>query len=100
MLTHAIRMAAFNTIAALARAIRVYTGYARANDEAHNLVRQALTGSGDIDPGDGFLTVRLDPLPTKRATTAIAELCEHLTATETRYPGTDLVLRYEVKNRP
>jgi hypothetical protein len=60
-----------------------------------------LTGSGDIDPGDGgFLTVRLDPLPTKRATTAIAELCEHLTATETRYPGTDLVLRYEVKTRP
>ncbi len=93
-------MAAFNTIAALARAIRVYTGYARANDEAHNLVRQALTGSGDIDPGDGFLTVRLDPLPTKRATTAIAELCEHLTATEARYPGTDLILRYEVKNRP
>jgi hypothetical protein len=100
LLTHAIRMAAFNTITALARAIRVYTGYARANDEAHNLVRQALTGSGDIDPGDGFLTMRLDPLPTRRATTAIAELCEHLTATETRYPGTDLVLRYEVKTRP
>jgi hypothetical protein len=51
-----------------------------------------LTGSGDIDPGDGGFT--------KRATTAIAELCEHLTATETRYPGTDLVLRYEVKTRP
>jgi hypothetical protein len=30
------------------------------------------------------------PLPTRRATTAIAELCEHLTATETRYPGTYL----------
>ncbi len=44
--------------------------------------------------------VRLDPLPTQRATTAIAELCEYLTATETRYPGTDLVLRYEVKTRP
>jgi len=44
--------------------------------------------------------VRLDPLPTRRATTAIAELCEYLTATETRYPGTDLVLRYEVKTRP
>jgi len=100
LLTHAIRMAAFNTITALARGVRVYTGYARANDEAHNLVRQALTGSGDIDPGDGVLTVRLDPLPTQRATTAIAELCEHLTATETRYPGTDLVLRYEVKTRP
>jgi len=93
-------MAAFNTMTALARAVRVYTGYARADDEAHNLIRQALTGSGDIDPRHGVLTVRLDPLPTRRATIAIAELCEHLNATETRYPGTDLVLRYEVKNPP
>ena len=99
LITHAIRMAAFNIDTAVARAVRVYTGYARADDEAHTLARQALTGSGDIDPRDGFLTVRLDPLPTKRATTAIGELCEHLTATETRYPGTDLVLRYEVKTR-
>jgi hypothetical protein len=100
LITHAIRIAAFNTATALARAIRVHTGYARAGDEAHALVRQALTGSGDIDPGDGVLTVHLDPLPTGRATAAIAELCEHLTATQTRYPGTDLVLRYEVKARP
>jgi transposase len=71
-----------------------------ANREAHALIRQALTGSGDIDPHDGVLTVRLDPLPTRRATTAIAQLCEHLTATKTRYPGTDLILRYEVKTRP
>ena len=86
-MTHAIRMAAFNTITALARAIRVDTGYARADDEVHNLVRKALTGSVDINPGDGVLIVRLDPLPTRRATTSIAELCEHLTATETRYPA-------------
>jgi hypothetical protein len=100
LITHAIRIAAFNTATALARAIRVHTGYARANHEAHTLVRQALTGSGDIDPGDGVLTVRLDPLPTQRATTAIAQLCEHLTATQTRYPGTNLILRYEIKTRP
>ena len=93
-------MAAFSTGTALARAIRVHTDYTRANHEAHALARQALTGSGDIDPSGGVLTVRLDPLPTQRATTAIAELCAHLTATETRYPGTDLVLRYEVKTRP
>jgi len=100
LITHAIRIAAFNTATALARAIRVHTGCARANHEAHTLVRQALTGSGDIDPGDGVLTVRLDPLPTGRATAAITELCEYLTATQTRYPGTDLVLRYEVNTRP
>ena len=57
-------------------------------------------GSGDIDPHDGVLTVRLDPLPTRRATTAIAELCEHLTATHSRYPGTNLTLRYEIKTQP
>jgi hypothetical protein len=56
--------------------------------------------SGDIDPRDGTLTIRLDPLPTWRATTAIAELCQHLTATHTRYPGTNRILRYEVKNHP
>jgi hypothetical protein len=99
LIGHAIRIAAFNTATALARAIRVHTGYARANDEAHALVRQTLTGSGDIDPRDGTLVVRLDPLPTGRATTAIAQLCEYLTATQTRYPGTNLILRYEVKTR-
>jgi hypothetical protein len=66
----------------------------------HALIRHALTGSGDIDPGDGTLTVRLDPLPTSRATAAIAQLCEHLTATQTRYPGTNLTLRYQIKTRP
>jgi hypothetical protein len=100
LISHAIRIAAFNTATTLARAIRVHTGYARANHEAHALIRQALSGSGDIDPDDGSLTVHLDPLPTARATAAIAQLCEHLTSTQTCYPGTDLLLRYEVKTRP
>jgi hypothetical protein len=68
--------------------------------QAHTLIRQALTGSGDIDPHDGVLPIRLDRLPTQRATTAITQLCKHLTATKTRYPGTDLILRYEVKTSP
>ena len=100
LISHAIRIAAFNTATTLARAIRVHTGYARANHEAHALIRQALTGSGDINPHDGVLTVRLDPLPTQRATAAIAQLCEHLTDTQTRYPATNLILRYEIKTRP
>ena len=101
LITHAIGAAAFNTINALARDIRLDTGYARANHEAHTLARHVLTHPGDIDPSvDGVLTVRLDPMPTTRATAAISELCEHLTATQTRYPSTDLILRYEIKTRP
>jgi transposase len=99
LVTHAIRIAAFNTITTLARDLRVHTGYARAGDEAHTLISQALQQSGDIIPGHGVLTIRLDPLPTNRATQALAELCEHLTATQTRYPATNLTLRYETKTR-
>lgn len=100
LITHAIKMAAHNTTTDIARDIRLHTHYARAADEAFVLARQALTHSGDIDPrADGILTIRLDPLPTARATAAIAELCHHLTATSTTYPGTDLTLRYEIKNQ-
>ncbi len=100
LITHAIRIAAFNTITALARDLRVHTGYARATDEAHTLIRQALTGTGDIIPAGDTLTIRLDPLPTGRATKALNELCEHLNATHTRYPGTNLTLRYQTKTSP
>ena len=101
LIHHGIRMAAFNTATAIARDIRVNTGYARANHEAYVLARQVLTHTGDIDPRvDGVLTIRLDPMPTARATAAIDQLCQHLTATQTKYPGTDLTLRYEMKNHP
>jgi transposase len=101
LITHAVKMAAFNTVIALVRDLRTHTDYARAGDEAHALIRQVLTGSGDIDPDPdaGTLTVRLDPLPTARATRAIAQLCERLTDTQTRFPGTELMLRYQIKPR-
>lgn len=100
LLTHAIKIAAFNTITSIARAIRVHTDYARAEDEAYTLARQVLTHTGDIDPrNDGELIIRLDPSPTPRATAAIAQLCEHLTATGTTYPGTNRRLRYQIKNQ-
>ena len=101
LLTHAIKMAAFNTITTLARHIRLHTNYARAGQEAYTLARQILTHTGDIDPRTpGVLTISLDPMPTTRQTKAVAQLCEHLTATNTTYPGTDRVLRYHVKERP
>ena len=46
-----------------------------------------------------YLTIRLDPLPARRATAAICELCDRLMATETRYLGTDRILRFEIKNK-
>lgn len=43
--------------------------------------------------------ITLDPLPTGRETAAAAELSEHLTKAETRYPGTDPIVRFAVKDR-
>ena len=98
LITHAIRMAAFNAEVILARALHAH--YARAGEEAAALIREALTTSGDIIPRSGELLVRLDPLTAPRRTRALAALCDQLTATSTRYPGTELTLRYEVKTQP
>lgn len=98
LIHHGIRMAAYNTAMSIAREIRTNTGYRRANQEAHALMRQAFNQPGDIDPTEpGYLTIRLDPLPTKAKTAAIKELCDHLTDSETRYPGTSLILKYAIK---
>ena len=98
LITHAIRIAAYNAGTVLARALNGH--YARAGDEAYALIREALTASGDIIPGDGTLTIRLDPLTAPRRTRALAALCEQLNVTATRYPGTQLTLRYEIKDHP
>src|SRR5450631_1882201 len=97
-ITHAIRMAAYNAETTLARALNGH--YARAGDEAYALIREALTTSGDIIPGHGELLIRLDPLTAPRRTQALATLCDQLSQAQARYPGTDLVLRYEVKPHP
>jgi hypothetical protein len=97
-ITHAIRMTAYNAETTLARALDGH--YARAGDEAYALIREALTASGDIHPGDSELLIQLDPLTAPRRTQALAALCDQLNQDASRYPGTDLVLHYEVKPHP
>ena len=91
-------MAACNAETILARALN--SCYARASDEAYALIREALHASGDITIHGSTLHIRLEPLSAPRRTRALAALCEQLTTTTTRYPGTRLVLHYEVKEHP
>lgn len=102
LIHHAIRIAAYNTAQSLARTIATATGFTRAADEAHTLIRTALNGTGDIipDPVTNTLNIRLDPLPTPRHTAAINELCQALNDTNTVYPGTNLTMRYSTKPHP
>ena len=41
----------------------------------------------------------MDLLSTKTTTVATAQLYEHLNSTATRYPGTNLILKYETKTK-
>ncbi len=91
----AIRMATYNAESALARLVGPH--YARADDEARTLLREAFSSPADLQIMGSELHVRLDPLSAPRRTRAIAGLCQELTATNTVYPGTDLRLVYSVK---
>jgi len=98
LITHAIRMSAYNTESSLARLIRPH--YARGDDEARALLREAFTLSGDLQIAGDTLHVRLDPASAPRRSKALAALCAELNDTATSYPGTDLTLTYSIKGHP
>ncbi len=101
LLTHAIRMSAYNSESALARLLRPH--YTRGDDEARALLREAFTLPGDLEIIGTTLHVRLDPASAPRRTKALAALAAlavELTNTNTRYPGTNLTLAYSIKNQP
>ena len=98
LLTHAIRMSAYNTETALARLLRPH--YARGDDEGRALLREAFTLPGDLQIIGDTLHVRLDPASAPRRSKAIAALCNELNDTKTLYPGTTLTLHYSVKGHP
>jgi hypothetical protein len=98
LITHAIRMAAYNAESTLVRMLRPH--YARAEDEARALLREAMTLSGDLRIIGDTLHVTLDPATAPRRSRALHALCQKLTATETTYPDTRLKIVYSVKDQP
>lgn len=86
-----IRTAVYNTAMTIAREVRTNTGYKRASQNAHAIMRQMLNQTDNID------TFTLDQLPTTPKITAATKLSAHLTSTETRYPVTNLILKYATK---
>ena len=66
-------------------------------DEGRALLREAFTLTGDLQITGTTLRVRLDPASAPRRSRALAALATELTATATKYPGTDLTINYSVK---
>lgn len=71
-------------------------------DDARALARDIFRHGADLIPDleSKTLTVRLHHFTNPQASRAVHELLKVLTQTETLYPGTDLVLRYELVSEP
>jgi hypothetical protein len=66
-------------------------------DDARALLRQIFHTEVDLapDPPARTLTVRLHHLAQNAHDVAVSYLCDHLNATETLFPGTDLRVVYK-----
>jgi hypothetical protein len=93
----AIRMATYNAESSLARLLSPH--YARAEDEARTLLREAFKSPADLQVIGDEVHVTIAPMSSRRRTRAIEGLCEELTATRTTYPGTELTLVYSTKSQ-
>ncbi|MCP3984408.1 MAG: helix-turn-helix domain-containing protein [bacterium] len=93
-ISDALKMLAYQVESDLVRVIAPH--YQRAEDEGRTLIASALQSSGDLDVVGDELRITLSPQSSPHRTRAVAALCEHLNATDTRFPGTGLRLRYGV----
>lgn len=95
LLTDAFKMIAYRAESEMARLIEPF--FARHEDEARKLLQAVFKATADLipDPRKRTLTVRFHGLSSPRATRALHGLCDVANLSETRYPGTDLRLRFE-----
>jgi transposase len=94
-LSDGLKMLAYQVESDLVRLVEPH--YKRASDEGRTLVSAALRTAGEIELGEGELRLTLDPQSSPHRTRAISELCKQLNATETRFPGTELRIRYRIR---
>jgi transposase len=93
-LTSVLKLVAYQIESDLVNLIRPH--YARADDEGRTLIQSALQSTATLEPTNNQLRIILSPLSSSHRSTALAALCESLNKTETRFPGTDLLMRFAV----
>lgn len=90
-----IKMIAYRAETAMAHMLREQM---TRNDDARSLLRAIYNAEADLLPDEekGILTVRLHHLATHCADETLRHLCAELNETETRFPGTNLRLVYDL----
>jgi hypothetical protein len=97
-LTNVLKLVAYQIESDLVLLLRPH--YARAEDEGRTLIQTVLQSTATLEPTDQELRVTLSPLSSPHRSQAVAALCEDLNTTETRFPGTDLRMRFAVAGYP
>jgi len=94
-LVDTIKLIAYRAETAMAGLVRESLAH---RDEARALLQEIYRTEADLipDAGTQTLTVRLHHLANPLSDRAARALAEHLNATDTVYPGTNLLLRYEL----
>jgi hypothetical protein len=93
-LTDLLKMVAYQAESDLLRIVAPH--YKRHADEGRTLIQTALASAADIEVTDTELRITLSPLSSPHRSSAIAVLCQQLNATDTRFPGSRLLLRYAI----
>ena len=97
-LTDILKMVAYQAEGDLLRLLSPH--YRRTEHEGRTLVHTALSAGGDLEVTHTELRVAIDPLSSPHKTHALAAVCEELNATATRFPGTNLRMRFAIKPQP
>ena len=97
-LTNVLKLVAYQIESDLVNLIHPH--YARAEDEGRTLIQTVLQSTATLKPTDQELRITLSPLSSPHRSQAVAALCENLNTTETRFPGTNLRMRFAVCGYP
>jgi len=94
-LTNVIKIVAYQAESDLLRLVAPH--YRRVGEEGRTLIQSALASAADLEATQAELRVTLVPQSSPHRTRAIAALCEELNRTDTCFPGSQLRLRYAIR---
>jgi transposase len=97
-LTNIIKMLAYQAESDLVSMLQPH--YSRAEQEGRTLLHELFSASADIEVKGDELRVTLSPLSAPHRTLAVQALCEPLNEIATKFPGTNLRLRFDVHPPP
>ncbi len=89
------RIAVYRAESALRELLRPH--YRQWRQDGRTIIQSMLQSSGDLEVNEGELRVTLAPQSAPHRTRALARLCDELNSLDTRFPGSDLRLRFSVR---